>query len=55
MKLVFDHRMFRHINEVAIRESGRASRAFVWLEKLLRLPVVYVPLAVLERLGGWRR
>ncbi len=51
MKPVFDHRMFRHINEVAIRENGRASRVFVWLEKWLRLPVVYVPLALLERLA----
>jgi hypothetical protein len=38
MQPVFDHRMFRHINEVAIRENGRASQAFVWLEKLLRCP-----------------
>ena len=23
MKLIFDHRMFRHINESAIKERGR--------------------------------
>jgi hypothetical protein len=26
MKLIFDHRMFQHINESAIKEHGRASR-----------------------------
>lgn len=27
MKLIFDHRMFQHINESAIKEHGRALRA----------------------------
>ena len=27
MKLIFDHRMIQHINESAINEHGRASRA----------------------------
>jgi len=27
MKLIFDHRMFQHINESAIKEHGRASCA----------------------------
>lgn len=29
MKLIFDHRMFQHINESAIKEHGRASRASI--------------------------
>lgn len=27
MKLIFDYRMFKHINESVIKEHGRASRA----------------------------
>ena len=49
MKLVFDHRMFRHINESAIKEHGRESRLFNLIERLLRSPIVYLPLGVVEK------
>jgi acetyltransferase-like isoleucine patch superfamily enzyme len=48
VKLIFDHRLFAHINSAATKESGRASRALLLAEKLLRIPAVAVPLAVVE-------
>lgn len=36
MKLIFDHRMFRHINQSAIRERGSASRSLLIIERLLQ-------------------
>lgn len=53
MEPVFNHHMFRHINESAIKERGSASRAMLLAEKMLRRSVVAVPLAVLERLAGF--
>jgi acetyltransferase-like isoleucine patch superfamily enzyme len=53
MKLVFDHRMFRHINEAAIKERGRASRAMLLAERLLQRPVVAMPLALAEHVAGF--
>lgn len=50
MRLVFDHRMFQHINEAAVKERGRASRAMLFAERLLRLRLVALPLYVFERL-----
>lgn len=50
MKLIFDHRMFRHINESAIKEHGRASRALVLVEKLLEYKLIYYPIGVLEHI-----
>lgn len=51
MKLVFDHRMFRHINESAIAENGRASWLFKTIERLLRSPFVYFPLGIFEKVA----
>ena len=53
MKLVFDHRMFRHINEAALKEHGRASRAMLLAERLLQQRVVAVPLALAEHVAGF--
>lgn len=49
MRLVFDHRMFRHIIDSSVKESGRASRAMLLMERLLRQPIVSVPLWLFER------
>ena len=49
MKLIFDHRMFRHINESAIKERGSASKALVMAERLLqKKPIVFL-LSIFER------
>ena len=48
MKLVFDHRMFRHINESSLKEKGRASSLFLLLERLLRRKIIIFPLGVFE-------
>lgn len=48
MKLIFDHHMFRHINESAIKERGHASRALLLVEKLLTYKLIYYPLGVFE-------
>lgn len=48
MRLIFDHRMVRHINEAAIRERGRASRWLLRAEVLLGKFYVVVPLSLLE-------
>lgn len=53
MKLVFDHRMFQHINESAIKERGRASSLMLVVERALRLRVVSLPLAVVEHILGF--
>ena len=50
MKLIFDHRMFRHINESAIKEHGCASRALLLVEKLLTYKLIYYPLGVFEHI-----
>lgn len=51
MNLVFDHRMFRHINESAIKEHGRALWLFALIERSLRSPFVYLPLSVFEKIA----
>lgn len=48
MKLLFDHRMFEHINQVSIHESGSVSRSMLILEAMLRRRLVAVPLCMLE-------
>ena len=48
MKLIFDHRMFQHINESATKEHGRASRALLLVEKLLAHKLIYYPLGIFE-------
>lgn len=53
MQLVFNHLMFKHINEVAIKEHGYASRAMLLLEKLLKYRVIVAPLAVAEHVMGF--
>lgn len=52
MQLVFNHLMFKHINEAAIKEHGRASGAMLAAEKLLRYRIVVVPLSIAEHLAG---
>jgi acetyltransferase-like isoleucine patch superfamily enzyme len=52
VKLVFDHRLLRHINESAIKERGCASRLMLLAESLLVRKVVAVPLALAEHLIG---
>src|SRR3954469_1965383 len=53
MKLVFNHLMFQHINESAIKERGRASRSMLLAEKLLRQQMVSWPLALVEHSIGF--
>lgn len=53
MQLIFDHNMFRHINESAEKEHGRSSRILRMVERALRLPVVKLPLAVTEYIIGF--
>lgn len=53
MRLIFDHRMFQHINETALKEHGRQSRVLQRVESLLQIKAVVVPLAILERAVGF--
>ncbi|WP_271678572.1 acyltransferase [Thermomonas mangrovi] len=53
MELVFNHRMFRHINESAIKERGKASCAMLLAERLLQNPAVALPLSVVEHVVGF--
>lgn len=50
MKLVFDHRLLRHINESTAKERGQASRVLTLAEALLSLSVVRWPLGLAEHL-----
>lgn len=52
MKPVFDHRMFRHINESARKERGRASRVMEFAEALLQRRMIALPLALVEWVAG---
>lgn len=40
MKLAFNHLFFNHINQAAIKENGRASKAMLLVETLLKFKVV---------------
>jgi acetyltransferase-like isoleucine patch superfamily enzyme len=53
MQLIFDHNMFRHINDSAEREYGRSSRILKVVEKALSMSVVKYPLAVIEHTIGF--
>ena len=53
MRLVFDHRMFQHINESAVKERGHASRAMRLAESLLKKGWIIIPLGVIERAVGF--
>lgn len=48
MNLIFDHRLFRHINESALKERGRASRSMLLAESLLSKKIVSLPIALVE-------
>lgn len=53
MRLVFDHRMFQHINESAIKERGRASSVMALMESLLQRRWFAIPLGVVEHVAGF--
>lgn len=53
MKLIFDHNMFRHINQAALREHGRASRVMLFVESLLQRRWVQLPLGAFEHLASF--
>lgn len=53
MRLVFDHRMFQHINESAVKERGHASRAMRLAESVLKKAWIIIPLGVIERAVGF--
>lgn len=53
MRLVFNHLMFRHINEAAVKEHGSASSAMLAAEKALNFRLVVVPLAFVEHVLGF--
>lgn len=53
MKLVFDHRLLRHINESAIKERGHASAILRLAETLLTKPWIAQPLSVMEHVLGF--
>ena len=53
MRLAFDHKIFKHINESSVKEHGRASRALTLVEQLLQVWYVKYPLAVFEKIIGF--
>lgn len=53
MQLVFNHLMFRHINEAALKEHGRAPRTTLLMEKLLGYRAIAMPLALVENVVGF--
>lgn len=53
MKLVFDHRLLQHINEAAVKERGRSSKALLLAEKWLAKKVISVPLSLFEYTFGF--
>lgn len=53
VRLVFDHRMFQHINESAIKEGRQASLTLTLMESLLRRRWISVPLGVVEHVAGF--
>ncbi len=52
MRLVFDHRLLKHINESSLKERGRASTALILAEKILQWKVVTIPLGIVEMVVG---
>jgi acetyltransferase-like isoleucine patch superfamily enzyme len=53
MRLVFNHLMFRHINEASAKEHGRASYVMRALESLLQYRLIVAPLALVEHVFGF--
>lgn len=53
MRLVFDYRLFKHINESSIKERGRASAILQLAEKLFQWKIVTIPLGVIEAVLGF--
>lgn len=53
MNLIFDHRLFRHINESALKERGRASRSMLLAESLLSKRIVSLPIALVEHTASF--
>lgn len=53
MRLIFDHNMFRHINESSLKERGRSSKALTIAEKALSAAFVRYPLGVIEHVLGF--
>jgi carbonic anhydrase/acetyltransferase-like protein (isoleucine patch superfamily) len=53
MKLVFNHRLLRHINESSVKERGHASRAMLLAESLLSRSVIHWPLGLVEHLTSF--
>lgn len=51
MKLVFDHRIIRHIRESSAKEHGRSSPRLELVERLLKNKLVSIPLSVLEHVA----
>jgi carbonic anhydrase/acetyltransferase-like protein (isoleucine patch superfamily) len=50
MKLIFDHKLLKHINESAVKERGRASSAMLLAEKWLGKNIVAIPLSLFEHI-----
>lgn len=48
MRLIFDHRIFNHINQSSLKEYGHASRAMLLVEELLKNKYLYYPLGAIE-------
>ncbi|MGH8243050.1 MAG: acyltransferase [Steroidobacteraceae bacterium] len=48
MKLIFDHRLLRHINESAVKERGTASKVMLLAESLLARTLISTPLSIIE-------
>lgn len=53
MRLAFDHRLLRHINESAIKERGRASAVLQLVEQILECRPVAFSLGVFEWVLGF--
>lgn len=53
MNLIFDYKMFRHINESAVKEKGRASRVLLFAESILKRRSIIYPLAIFEHSLGF--
>ena len=49
MKLLFDHRMIKHINENSIAERGYTPRLMLFAERIFQSPVFVVLLGVFEK------
>jgi len=48
MKLVFDHKMFGHINSAREQEYGQPSRVFAIVERLLKIRIIVIALSLFE-------